>query len=394
MTYKILTLDGGGVWALIEVKALISIFGGQMRGNEVLKQFDLVAANSGGSIVLGGLVENVTLQELLNYFMDAANRNAIFSPTSSFVDNSLEKLLGFGPKYSATAKLPALESLLPQTGNKALRGINEELFGPRGDPVRLMIVGFDYDRNRGTYFRSTAVGSPCLGIANAADITLAEAIHASTNAPVNYFDGPAIFPARSVRYWDGGTSGNNNPVLAAATEALVIGQTPENIAALSLGTGTVQLLPGVQGQPDSPFYAAWQNSGLAGDLGKIASSILDDPPDSASFIAHVMTAGASAPPAGAVSRIVRLNPVIAPITVGGQLQPPGGMSVAQFQYLCGIGIDALLPNEVNSIAAYADLWLAGQAPNQLIHNDNATPPVTIGQADFPTALAAWNVIKN
>jgi hypothetical protein len=103
-----------------------------MRGNEVLRQFDLVAANSGGSIVLGGLVEDVTLQELLNYFMDPVNRNAIFSPTSSVFDRTLEGLLGFGPKYSAAAKLPALETLLPQTGNVKLQGINNNLAGYNG----------------------------------------------------------------------------------------------------------------------------------------------------------------------------------------------------------------------------------------------------------------------
>jgi len=393
MPYKILTLDGGGVWALIEVKTLITMFGGAMRGNQVLAEFDMVAANSGGSIVLGGLLENVTLQDLLAYFMDPANRNAIFSPTASGLDKALEGLLHFGPKYSAPAKLPALETLMPQTGNKALRGINAGLTGPGGDPVRLLIAGFDYDRNLGTWFRSSPVETPCLGIANAPDITLAEAIHASTNAPVNYFDGPATFPARAVRYWDGGVSGHNNPVLAAVTEALVLGIPPLRIAALSLGTGTVRLPPSIQGQPASPFYAPWQASNLAGDLAKIAGSILDDPPDSASFIAHVMTGGVTNPPPGAPSRIVRMNPVIAPIAGAAGPQPPGGMTVAQFQYLCGIGIDALQPNEVNAIAAYADLWLAGQAPNQPIHTDEGAPPVTIGAATFAAALEAWNTIR-
>jgi hypothetical protein len=69
------------------------------------------------------------------------------------------------------------------------------------------------------------------------------------------------------------------------------------------------------------------------------------------------------------------------------------MTVAQFQYLCGIGIDALLPNEVNAIAAYAQLWLGGQAPNQMIHTDEGPQAVSIGQSDFETALTAWNAIK-
>jgi hypothetical protein len=393
MAYRILTLDGGGVWALVEVKTLIELFGSKTTGNQVLAQFDMVAANSGGSIVLGGLVEDVELQALLGYFMDEANRKAIFSPTGSVLDRTLEGLLHLGPKYSAAAKLPALEVLMPKTGNTTLCGIKPQLKGPSGDPVRLLVAGFDYDWNRGTWFRSSPVSNPCLGIVNAPNITLAEAIHASTNAPVNYFDGPASFPARTVRYWDGGISGHNNPVLAAVTEAMLLGVPALDIAALSLGTGTVRLPPGGQGEPVSPFHTTWQASGVAPDIGKIAASILDDPPDSASFIAHVMTGGATNPPPGAPSRIVRMNPLITPAAMDGQPLPPGSMSVAQFQYLCGIGIDALQPTEVNAIAAYTDLWIAGEAPNQPIHTDEGTPPVTIGAGTFATALEAWNAIK-
>ena len=58
--YRILSLDGGGSWALIQVKALIELFGPDKPGREVLQDFDLVAANSGGSIVLGCLVEDLS----------------------------------------------------------------------------------------------------------------------------------------------------------------------------------------------------------------------------------------------------------------------------------------------------------------------------------------------
>jgi hypothetical protein len=57
--YRILSLDGGGSWALIQVKALIELFGLDTPGREVLQNFNLVAANSGGSIVLGCLVEDM-----------------------------------------------------------------------------------------------------------------------------------------------------------------------------------------------------------------------------------------------------------------------------------------------------------------------------------------------
>src|SRR5262249_45337613 len=66
--YRILCLDGGGRWSLISVMALQRLFGENARGHEVLANFDLVAANSGGSIVLGALAENMPLDRLLDFF--------------------------------------------------------------------------------------------------------------------------------------------------------------------------------------------------------------------------------------------------------------------------------------------------------------------------------------
>src|SRR5262249_1153488 len=114
MAYRILSLDGGGAWALIQVRALLRLYGDDptTRGHAVLSDFDLVAANSGGSLVLGGLVEDLNLGDLLEYFEDEAKRRSIFSPTKSVVDWATQKTLGIGPKYNAKAKLPALERLL------------------------------------------------------------------------------------------------------------------------------------------------------------------------------------------------------------------------------------------------------------------------------------------
>ena len=53
MTHKILSLDGGGAWAMLQAMALGDLFGDRP-GWEILAQFDLAVANSGGSIVLGG----------------------------------------------------------------------------------------------------------------------------------------------------------------------------------------------------------------------------------------------------------------------------------------------------------------------------------------------------
>jgi len=61
--YRILSLDGGGTWALIQARALRQIYG-DLRGRDVLAQFDLVAANSGGAIVAAALACDFTLSEI------------------------------------------------------------------------------------------------------------------------------------------------------------------------------------------------------------------------------------------------------------------------------------------------------------------------------------------
>ena len=44
--YRILSLDGGGTWSLIQVKALIALYSKDTSGHAVLRAFDLVAADS------------------------------------------------------------------------------------------------------------------------------------------------------------------------------------------------------------------------------------------------------------------------------------------------------------------------------------------------------------
>ncbi|HUX27275.1 MAG TPA: patatin-like phospholipase family protein, partial [Terracidiphilus sp.] len=215
--FRILSLDGGGSWALIQVMALIDMYGGSVTGHEVLQDFDLAAGNSGGSIVLGGLVENMTLSDLLGFFMSEQRRKSVF----------VEKLLHLPnmAKYETDEKLKGLLAALPQRGGwflpQATSGI---LSNSTGQPIHLLIIGFDYDRNRSRFFRSAAASGAAWGGGDASQVRLAEAIHASTNAPVMFFDKPADFPSEpGRRYWDGAITGCNNPVLAAVTEAIVLG---------------------------------------------------------------------------------------------------------------------------------------------------------------------------
>ncbi len=56
--YRILSLDGGGSWSLIQIRALQEIYGDNIKGRDLLAKFDLVAANSAGSIVAATLIED------------------------------------------------------------------------------------------------------------------------------------------------------------------------------------------------------------------------------------------------------------------------------------------------------------------------------------------------
>jgi hypothetical protein len=395
--YRILALDGGGSWALIQVKALMALYGGDIRGRDVLSKFDLAAANSGGSIVLGCLIEDLTLSQTLEFFNNEEKRKSVFSKTDSIGDQVLHAVLGIGPKYSAHDKLAALQSVLSAHGGQLLSDAVAGIRGPNTpDGIHALIVAFDYDANRAVFFRSATISHPWWGQGDAAQVTVAEAVHASTNAPVNYFDGPATFPNRTDRYWDGAISGCNNPVLAAVSEAIGLEQAPENIVALSLGTGAVALPAAPPGSPHSNYTRLPSETGLRNDLKKLAESILDDPPDAATFVAHLMTGAGSGLPAGLSSRIARMNPLISPVASppgsADPWTPPGTMTRDQFRYLLNLDMDAVEQNQVDAILQFADSWLNDQARNQPIRMDGTTLKCELGQERFSLAQKAWEAL--
>jgi hypothetical protein len=138
------------------------------------------------------------------------------------------------------------------------------------------------------------------------------------------------------------------------------------------------------------------SSSLTTDLQKLATAILDDPPDAATFITHAITGGNTGLNLPTVSRIVRMSPLISPLpAAGGMWIPPAGWSVAQFQYLCTIGVDVLAQNDVAYIDDYCTFWLQDKAPNQPIRmNGTSFDPQNpeIGYAKFSEAKASWRVL--
>lgn len=386
--FRVLSLDGGGSWALIEVMALMKLHGRNATGHEVLRQYDLVAATSGGSIVLGGLVEDMSLAELLAFFLSEERRKSIFVEKVIHVPET--------PKYKTEAKLAGLTEAFRSRGGLPLREAAAEILCERtGRPVHLLVTSFDYDRLRGRFFRSAPAGGPMWGDGDQAEVTVVEALHASTNAPVLYFDKPAELASEpGKRYWDGGVSGCNNPVLVGVAEAVVLGNAPQSIVTLALGTGTVALPPLPPETEPSPLFAPVEEQGILHDLEKMAGSILDDPPDAASFLAHVLTGGAPRLPAPVDSRVVRMNPMVAPVRDdSGVWALPEGMAEADFAALASLGMDAVEQEDVLKIQLLAALWLTDKVRNQAVRMNGATQTPEVGHAQLSQAIAAWEMLR-
>ncbi len=98
--YKILALDGGGAWSILQVMALQKIYGEAAEGHQVLADFAIAAANSGGSIVLAGLIENKTLSEIYSYFKSSDIRETIFEK-KGFLSTLPNRLFGTEPAPSS-----------------------------------------------------------------------------------------------------------------------------------------------------------------------------------------------------------------------------------------------------------------------------------------------------
>jgi hypothetical protein len=407
-------------------------------GHEILDDFDLVAANSGGSLVLGGLVANMNPRDIEKMFCDEDTRRQLFHKKSTLgMINLVRRTLGFVPKYTTRDKLAGIENVFRNAARKT--GVegkllantqfidqNIELIDQNFDQsfdTDLVIASFDYDRQRAKLFRSNVDSKAATAGDKIHSCRLVEAINASSTAPIKFFDKPAtvnwqkndaaaaaaniadlqITPGdRTDRFWDGGVAGFNNPVLIAITEALANGVRPSDIIALSIGTGTARL------PLASDFVATAHNDkrlvtteappSTIADLKKMAVTILSDPPDSASYIAHVILTN------GDTGRLplVRMNPFIRPRlgADGNTLRPPSGLEEQDIQDLCNLEMDAVEQQDVDKIVRMTENWMrngessdessdAGIANQPIRHSGRAFEKCVIGHSTYGEAKRDW-----
>lgn len=237
--YKILTLDGGGSWAILQLLTLKERYKHEfpeLMGHDILKQFDLIIANSGGSIVLAALAENWSIDKAISLFDDKEIRESIFSKNSfkeSYWPVWLTKKFSLGPKYSAKRKGEAFRKLFPNINHLLM---SELPFFIGKAELKITVCTYDALNNRAKFFRSYSKDG-----SKGEFVKLTQAIHGSSNAPVQYFDFPARFKASGSKIfyelWDGALGGFNNPVTAGIIEAFRLGIPLEELFVISLGNG-------------------------------------------------------------------------------------------------------------------------------------------------------------
>jgi hypothetical protein len=407
MTFRILSLDGSGPWSLVQIMTLIDLYrsgGALLSGHQVLRDFDLVVANSGGAVVLGGLLKDLPLGDIQKYFEDPALRQALFPRAPRGLRaRLLDRISGIGPRYSSARKLDGLRRILNDgPGEPGIADLTVDALKARTRlPTQIMITAFDYDRRREVVFRSN-VKSRAADFALPPIATLAEAIHASTTAPLDFFDAPAAV-SRGRRCWDGAVGGTANPVLAGIAEALANGIEPQAIQVLSIGTGGL-VLPLAGGNEDKATGKLVQRRstpGRARDMKKFAGAILDDPPDAASLLAHLALGQAVPKEAGECvgdGALVRMNPLIQPIHVPNGWVRPAGLIEAddasdEFLRLRRLPLDAVGDADIQLIRKFCTLWHNDAVLNQPIRANGDTFACEIGQRWYSEAKGQWQTLS-
>ena len=112
---RILALDGGGTRAGILARALGAIYGRDRPGREIIKDFDYVAGNSGGSIVMAALCCDYTPAGIADLYARSETVREMFSPRWTA---GIPVLRLFRGMYSTRGKLRALRDKLDKPHKK------------------------------------------------------------------------------------------------------------------------------------------------------------------------------------------------------------------------------------------------------------------------------------
>ncbi|MEM8953664.1 MAG: CBASS cGAMP-activated phospholipase [Verrucomicrobiota bacterium] len=206
-TFRILSLDGGGLRGTFSAKFLAEIE--RECGIRVGDYFDMIAGTSTGSIIALGLSMGMRAEEMLEFYVERGPE--IFGGRRRRRLHSLWRR-----KYSGEPLQKALEEVF-----------GERTLGECGN--RLVVPSFNLRTRRVKVFKTGHVESA----QGDADWRAVDVAMASSAAPTYL---PAFEDGEGNRFIDGGVWANN-PALVAVIEAMgVLGIERERIRLLSIGT--------------------------------------------------------------------------------------------------------------------------------------------------------------
>ena len=228
--YKILSIDGGGIRGVIPAVLLTEME--KRTGKDVYSLFDLIAGTSTGGILAAGLVAPASLDH------EPASRGPKFKASDllalyeehgkdifrrSFCDK-ITSLWGWADeKYPNDGIEAVLESYF---GNAELKDALTEI----------LVTSYEIEERQPYFFKSRkAKENP-----QERNHFLRDVARATSAAPT-YFEPAEIrtvgAPATRTRYLVDGGVFANDPALCAYAEAIRLGESPDNVLIVSLGTG-------------------------------------------------------------------------------------------------------------------------------------------------------------
>jgi uncharacterized protein len=249
MSFKILSLDGGGIRGVITARILQEVERQiqERKGQSLNEYFDLIAGTSTGSILTAGIAVGKKSNELLQLYREQGqqifplNKKERYKKFPSIIQPLLEAFSP--PKYSHQGLIDVLTNVL---GYKRIQDI--------GKPM-ILILAYD------TLYRNTTFFTNChpdVGARWYDECYLWQICTASASAPT-FFPAYKLEPINKEKFgnWvfphiDGGV-GANNPALAALSLVMRLSQSSisptikqeynldgvdlKDIAILSIGTG-------------------------------------------------------------------------------------------------------------------------------------------------------------
>jgi hypothetical protein len=236
MTFKILSLDGGGIRGVLSATILkqVETTIQEKTGQKLHEYFDLISGTSTGSILAAAIACQMNVQQMIEFYLQEGKNIFLQSVREPRKWRKISQAFGSNVLYpheqgeQGLAKILQKKLIHPELGSPKISEI---------DRPHILIPAYDvYSRNT-TWFTNNPPDSK----AWYDNIELWKICTASASAPT--FFPPYKLPyneEQSLPHIDGGVSANN-PALVAIAHALLIEKQKKlqlsDIAVLSIGTG-------------------------------------------------------------------------------------------------------------------------------------------------------------